>query len=177
MPAEDLLYGLMIRSGNDAANAVAELCSGSIPGFVEQMNTRATELGLTGTHFVNPHGYHDENHYSTARDLAILTRAGLTDPVFCQIATCLNYTMQPTRKRDALLLKSTHEIFDPDSLCFIPGAAGVKSGYTSHAGFCYVGAAQRGNRTLIAVILNVPGRERGWMDLRRLFEYGFALEE
>jgi len=171
----DLLYGLMIQSGNDAANAVAQLCGGTIESFVDWMNQRAQELGMTGTHFTNPHGYHDENHYSTARDLAVLARLGLTDPTFCEIVTCLRYTMPPTQKRDALILQNSYEIFNSAEEAYIPGAAGVKSGYTSHAGFCYVGAAQRDGRTLIAVILGVPGRNRGWMDLRRLFEYGFAL--
>lgn len=171
----DLLYGLMIRSGNDAANAVAELCAGSIDAFVEEMNAFAQEIGMAETHFVNPHGYHHEEHYSTARDLAAAARLGLTDPTFCQIATCMNYTLPATRNREPLLLENSYEIFNPDSEAWIPGAAGVKSGYTSHAGFCYVGAAQRDGRTLIAVILNVPGRNRGWQDLKRLFEYGFAL--
>ena len=171
----DLLYGLMIRSGNDAANAIADICSGSVDAFVQEMNAYAQELGMTNSHFANPHGYHDEAHYSTARDLAIAARAGLTDPTFCQIVTCLNYTLPATGKREPLTLQNTYEIFDPATDFYIEGAAGVKSGYTSHAGFCYVGAAQREGRTLIAVILNVPGRDRGWMDLKRLFEYGFAL--
>lgn len=174
MTMRDLLHGLMLRSGNDAANAVAEITAGSIDMFVEQMNAKAAELGMVNTHFVNPHGYHDENHYSTARDLAILTRKGLTDPTFCQIVTCLGYTMPATSKRKEFMLPNTYEIFDPASPYFIEGAAGVKSGYTSLAGFCYVGAAQRDERTLIAVILGVSGRNRGWTDLKRLFEYGFA---
>lgn len=172
----DLLHGLMMRSGNDAANSVAQITAGSIETFVEQMNMQADELGMKNTHFVNPHGYHDENHYSTARDLAILTRKGLTDPTFCRIVTCLDYTMPATSKRKELLLTNPYEIFDPASPYFIEGAAGVKSGYTSLAGFCYAGAAQREERTLIAVILGVSGRNRGWMDLKRLFEYGFALQ-
>ena len=176
MQMSDLLYGLMMRSGNDAANAVAELCAGSIDAFVLQMNQRAREIGMVNTSFVNPHGYHDENHYSTARDLALLTRHGLTLPQFCEMVTCLNHTLAPTRLRDELVLTNSYDIFNPLSEYFIEGAAGVKSDYTSHAGFCYAGAAQRGGRTLIAVILGVPGRDRGWTDLKRLFEYGFALE-
>lgn len=176
MTMRDLLHGLMIRSGNDAANAVAELCDGSIEAFVGRMNARAQQLGMTSTHFVNPHGYHDEQHYSSARDLATLTRLGLTDPTFCQIVTCLQYTLPATSRRDELLLQSTHEIFDPLSEYWIPSAAGVKSGFTSFAGFCYVGAAQKEGRTLIAVILDAPGRTYGWTDLRRLFAYGFANE-
>lgn len=175
MTLRDLLYGLMIRSGNDAACAVAALCGGSVEAFVARMNELAQEIGMTNSHFVNPHGYHDEAHYSTARDLACAARLGLTNPTFCEIVTCLQYTLPATQKRDALVIRNTNEIFDPDSPYYIVGAAGVKSGYTSHAGFCYVGAAQRGDRTLIAVILNVPGRNRGWLDLSKLFEYGFAL--
>lgn len=171
----DLLYGLMIRSGNDAANAVAELCAGSVEGFVDQMNALASRLGMNSSHFVNPHGYHDAEHYTTARDLAIAARKGLTDPTFCQIVTCMNYTLPATQKRDALTLQNIWELFDPASEYYIPGAAGVKSGYTSAAGFCYVGAAQRNGRTLIAVVLDESTRNRAWTDLSRLFEYGFAL--
>ncbi len=175
MTMRDLLYGLMIRSGNDAANAVGELCAGSVEAFVQEMNTLADELGMQNSHFVNPHGYHDENHYTTARDLAIAARKGLTDPVFCEIVTCMNYTLPATTRREPLVLQNIWELFDPASEYYIPGAAGVKSGYTSAAGFCYVGAAQRDGRTLIAVVLGEPTRSRAWIDLSRLFEYGFAL--
>lgn len=174
MTKRDLLYGLMIRSGNDAANAIAELDAGSVEKFVALMNQKAMELGMTNSHFANPHGYHDSNHYTTAYDLALVTQAGLTDPTFCQIVTCLNYTLPATNKRDELTIKNIYEIFDPYSEYYLPYAAGVKSGYTSLAGFCYVGAAQKDGRTLIAVILNAPSRNRAWLDLRKLFEYGFA---
>ena len=175
MTLRDLLYGLMIRSGNDAANAVAQLYAGSVERFVEQMNELAARLGMTGSHFVNPHGYHDAGHYTTARDLAIAARKGLTDPVFCEIVTCMSYTLPSTESRDELVLQNIWEIFNPDSEYFIPGAAGIKSGYTSAAGFCYVGAAQQDGRTLIAVVLGESTRNRAWIDLRRLFAYGFAL--
>ena len=128
MQMADLLYGLMIRSGNDAANAIAELCSGSVEGFVAEMNRKAQELGMSGTHFVNPHGYYDQAHHSTARDLAIVTRLGLTDPDFCQIATALSHTLPATEKRAPLVHSNTYEIFDAASDHYIPGAAGVKSG-------------------------------------------------
>lgn len=170
----DLLYGLMIRSGNDAANAVAELVAGNVDSFVGLMNQRAAELGMSNTHFMNPHGYHNESHITTARDLAMLTRQGLTDETFCQVVTCLNYTLPATRLRGDLPIANTYEIFDPSSPYYIAGAAGVKSGYTSKAGFCYVGAAQRDGRTLIAVALGTPSRNRAWLDMSKLFEYGFA---
>ena len=176
MSMRDLLYGLMIRSGNDAANAVAELCAGSVEAFVEQMNELAFQLGMNNSHFVNPHGYHSDDHYTTARDLAIAARKGLTDPAFCQIVTCMNYTLPATQNREELVLQNIWELFDPNSEYYIPGAAGVKSGYTSAAGFCYAGAAQRNGQTLIAVVLGEPTRNRAWIDLSRLFEYGFALK-
>lgn len=173
----DLLYGLMLRSGNDAANAIATIDAGDIDSFVQKMNDKAVQLGMSQSHFVNPHGYHDPQHYTTAYDLALAARAGLTDPQFCQIVTCLKYTLPKTQNRDALTIYNTYEIFDSESPYFIPCAAGVKSGYTSHAGFCFVGAAQDSSRTLIAVILDAPTRNAAWTDLRRLYAYGFALED
>ena len=170
----DLLYGLMIRSGNDAANAVAVLEAGSVEAFVERMNEKAAHIGMGDSHFANPHGYHDEGHYTTAYDLALLARAGMSDPDFCRIVTCLSYTLPPTSKRDALTLHNEYEIFDPASEFYLPYAAGIKSGYTSRAGFCYVGAAQQDGRSLIAVVLGAPSRNRAWKDLQKLFEYGFS---
>lgn len=177
MTMDALLHGLMIRSGNDAANAVATLCSGSTSGFVDAMNLKAQQLGAYDTHFMNPHGYHDPEHYTTAYDLATITRAGLTDAQFCRIVTCLSYTLPETSKRQPLTLTCTHEIFDPESEYYIPYAAGVKSGYTSAAGFCYVGAAQTRQGTLIAVVLHAPTRNRAWQDLQKLFAYGYAAME
>ena len=170
----DLLYGLMIRSGNDAANAVAVLEAGSVEDFVERMNEKAAQLGMGDSHFANPHGYHDEEHYTTAYDLALLARAGMSDPDFCRIVTCLSYTLPATSKRGALTIRNEYEIFDPASEFYLPYAAGIKSGYTSRAGFCYVGAAQQDGRSLIAVVLGAPSRNRAWRDLQKLFEYGFS---
>ena len=174
MTMEDLLHGLMIRSGNDAANAVATIIAGDVDGFVDDMNTKARELGAYDTHFVNPHGYHDEAHYTTAYDLATIARAGLTDAQFCRIVTCLSYTLPATSRREPLTLTCTHELFNPESEFYIPYAAGIKSGYTSAAGFCYVGAAQTRQGTLIAVVLHAPTRNRAWQDMKKLFSYGYA---
>ena len=141
---------------------------------MQQMNQLADELGMQNSLFVNPHGYHHDKHYTTARDLAIAARAGLTDPEFCKIVTCMSYTMPATSKRDTLVLENVWELFDPESKYYIPGAAGVKSGYTSAAGFCYVGAAQTGQGTLIAVVLHAPTRNLAWQDMKKLFSYGYA---
>jgi D-alanyl-D-alanine carboxypeptidase (penicillin-binding protein 5/6) len=145
-----------------------------VEAFVERMNQKAAQLGAKDSHFVNPHGYHDAEHYTTAYDLAVLARAGLTDPDFCRIVTCLSYTLPPTQKRDALPLACTHELFNPESEYYVPYAAGIKSGYTSAAGFCYVGAAQTRQGTLIAVVLRAPTRNRAWLDMDKLFAYGYA---
>ncbi|NLW19806.1 MAG: hypothetical protein GXY84_00315 [Clostridiales bacterium] len=175
MRMRDLLYGLMIRSGNDAANAVAQICAGSVERFVAQMNQRARQLGMENTHFQNPHGYHHQEHYSTAKDLAILALHGMANPDFAQIASALTYDLPATQKRGILQINNTNELLIPGSPHYYEGAVGIKSGYTSLAGFCYAGGVQREGQQLLAVIMGSRTRNRGWDDLARLFNYGFAL--
>ena len=177
MTMKDLLYGMMIRSGNDVANSVAVLCSGSVDAFAEEMNQKAEELGMTNSRFVNPHGYTAEGHYTSARDLATAARYGLTQPLFREIVTCMYYTLPVTEQRKDPLISLKWEIFDPGSEYYIPHAAGGKSGYTSTAGFCYVGAYQEDGITLIAAVMGGRGRNMAWTDLRRLFAYGMAMEK
>ena len=177
MTMRDLLYAMMIRSGNDAANAVAVLCAGSTEAFAEKMNQTAADLGMENSHFVNAHGYTTEGHYTTARDLVTAARYGLTLTLFRKIVTCLRYTLPATEKRDELVLNLKWEIFDPESAYYIPHAAGVKSGYTSSAGFCYVGAYQENGITLIAAVMGCRTRNMAWTDLKRLFAYGMAVSE
>ena len=174
MTMRDLLYAMIIRSGNDAANAVAVLCSGSTESFAEKMNQTALNLGMENSHFVNAHGYSADGHYTTARDLVTAARYGLTLTPFREIVTCLKYTLPATEKRDALVLNLKWEIFDPESDYYIPHAAGVKSGYTSSAGFCYVGAYQENGTTLIAAVMGCRSRNMAWTDLKRLFAYGMT---
>ncbi|MBR6965974.1 MAG: peptidoglycan-binding protein [Clostridia bacterium] len=175
MTMRDLLYGMMIRSGNDAANAVAVLCAGSTEAFAEQMNRTAEELGMKHSRFANAHGYTAEGHYTTARDLVTAARYGLSQKLFREIVTCLKYTLPATEKRDILPISLKWEIFDPASEFYIPHAAGVKSGYTSSAGFCYVGAYQENGITLIAAVMGGRTRNMAWTDLKRLFAYGMAV--
>ena len=177
MTMRDLLYAMMIRSGNDAANAVAVLCSGSISAFAEQMNRTAEKLEMENSCFVNPHGYTADGHYTTARDLVKAARYGLTQEDFRKIVTCLKYTLPKTEKRDELEIALKWEIFNPLSAYYIPHAAGVKSGYTSSAGFCYVGAYQETGITLIAAVMGGRGRNMAWTDLKRLFAYGMAASQ
>ena len=177
MTMKDLLYGMMIRSGNDAANAVAVLCSGSVEAFAEEMNQKAAELGMENTRFVNPHGYTAEGHHTSARDLVTAAREGLTKPLFREIVTCLRYTLPANEQRKDPVISLKWEIFNPLSEYYIPHAAGVKSGYTSTAGFCYVGAYQENGTTLIAAVMGGRGRNMAWTDMKRLFAYGMAVSE
>ncbi len=177
MPLRALLYGLMIRSGNDAANAVAHILAGSVDAFVDKMNEKARQLGMDGTRFVNAHGYHDEGHYTTARDMALLCRYALSNDTVREIATAVTYTMPATSVRQALVINATAELLLPATPFYYPGAWGIKSGFTNNAGFCYTGAAQKDGRTLIAVALKCRTRDQCWDDMKRMFNFGFHAEE
>ncbi len=162
---EDLLYGLMLRSGNDAAVAIAEHVGGSVEGFAYLMNEKANYIGLTSSHFVNPHGLDHRDHYSSARDLAILTAYALKDPTFQKIVS--------TQVKTAPL-----EGYDWDRkwfnknkmLRFYDGADGVKTGYTKIAKRCLVSSATRDGRQVVVVVIN-DGND--WNDSAKLLDYGF----
>ncbi len=175
MTLRDLLYAMIIRSGNDAANAVAEITAGSVEAFVAKMNEYAEKLGLTASHFTNPHGYTEPDHYMSARDLVIIAREGLMQEEFRKIVTCYSYVLPATARREELPISIPWEIFQPESEYYIPHAAGIKSGFTSDAGFCYVGACQEDGKTLIAAVMGCAGKQSAWTDLRRLFAYGMSV--
>lgn len=158
----DTLYGLMLESGNDAAVAIAGECGG-YGNFVQKMNDKAAELGLTDTHFENPNGLPADGHYTTARELATITAAALRDPVFRQIVATRTYTVGERTLSNHNRLLSMYD-----------GAIGVKTGYTRAAGRCLVSAAERNGRTLIAVTLNDPN---DWNDHMQMLDAGFAQYE
>ena len=160
-----LACGMLLSSGNDAANAAAIALSGSIHAFAEKMNRRAFEIGMHDTHFVTPSGLDDEAHYSTALDMALLARAALRNPVFRRICSSsslsISYGNPPYRRSLAnhnRLLQS------------YPGCIGVKTGFTKKSGRCLVSAAQRDGVTLIAVTLSDPD---DWFDHAAMLDYGF----
>jgi D-alanyl-D-alanine carboxypeptidase (penicillin-binding protein 5/6) len=158
-------YGMMLVSGNDAAEAIAETVAGSIPAFVELMNDKAEKIGATRTHFSNPHGLPDPfNHFTTARDLALITAYGLQNPDFARIVATRDYAVR-LQNRSALAVHNTNKL-----LATYSGANGVKTGFTDAAGECLVAAAKRGNIQLVAVILNSDYR---WSDAAKLLDYGF----
>lgn len=166
MTLHNMLYGLMLRSGNDAATAIAEHVGGSEEGFVRLMNEKAEWLGLANTRFMNPHGLDQEGHYSSAVDLAKLTAYALHNPVFSEIvATRVKTAPNPNDPWD-YKWKNKNKM-----LSFYDGADGVKTGYTKTALRCLVSSATRSGQRLAAVTLN-DGDD--WADHRKLLDYGFA---
>ena len=176
MTFRDLLYGMMINSGNDGANAVAVIVAGSLDNFVERMNTRAAELGCKDTHFVNAHGYHDDQHYSTAEDLALITREALRHDIICEIVSATRYTMNVTRSGEhvTINLVTRNSLLVEDQTFYYENCIGVKSGYHSLAGQCFVGAAEQDGVRLISVTLKCAQSNEKWYDTIRLLNYGFT---
>lgn len=153
----DLVYGLMLVSGNDAAEAIAVHLGGSIDGFVDLMNQKAQSLGMTNTHFMNPHGVHDENHYTTARDMGKLAAYAIKNPAFVEIAKAVTYTVPASNLRaNPLVLNNSNRLIrttEGDAFsCVYPYAIGLKTGDTTAAGKCLVGAAERDGARAIVVL-------------------------
>ena len=176
LPFGDLLYGCILASGNDAANSVAVLVAGSIEAFVERMNQRAVELGCTDTHFVNPHGYHDPDHYTTAMDLARITQAALEMDAFRQIAGTERHTFTIRREGEDITptRANTNLLLSKDSKFYYANCIGVKTGTHSMAGNCFVGASERDGVRLVAVALKCPETNQKWTDTIRMFNYGYT---
>ena len=157
---QELLYGLMLSSGNDAAVALAIYCGGTVEGFAELMNDKARVLGLTGTHFENPNGLDSPGHYSTARDLAVLAAYAMENPIFYKTVSAKNV------KVGQRYLTNHNKL-----LWRVEGADGVKTGFTKAAGRILVSSATRGGRRLIAVTINAPD---DWNDHTAFLEEGFS---
>lgn len=160
LPLETLLYGLLLRSGNDAAHAIAGYCGGDVQTFVEQMNVRARELGMKNSHFANPSGLNAQGHYSSARDMAVLARECLANDTLSTIVSTRSITLGSRIFTNHNKLLWQYE-----------GCIGLKTGYTEKAGRTLVSAAQRDGMTLICVTLNAPN---DWKDHASLFDYGFT---
>ena len=155
MSVKDLLYGLMVKSGNDAASVLAVNNSGSIEAFVEVMNRRAAELGCTGTHFMNPHGLHHDEHYTTARDMARILREAMKYPLFEEIFTTKEYTVPATNLSEAREMKTTNFLIRSNGYPYVLDSRvlGGKTGNTSKAGRCLVTLSEKDGMRLISVIL------------------------
>lgn len=167
----DLLWAILLKSANDAAVAAAEHVGGSEEQFVARMNAKAAALGMSGTHFANPHGLDDVGHYSTAYDLAILTRQALRNPTFARMVQTREASLTVLTGRNGTAAKRKIVRTHNQLLGQFVGADGVKTGYTAQAGRCLVASATRGDHQLIAVLLNDSKR---WVEAAALLEYGFA---
>ena len=160
-----LLYALLLSSANDAAVTLACHVAGSVTDFAALMNARAAEMGLVNTHFTNPHGLYDTNHYTTARELALIARAALQNETFAEIVATTRYTA-PQLDTNATRLFVNHNRL----LKSYEGTVGVKTGYTKKSGRCLVSAAFREGLLLLAVTLNDTD---DWQDHQALFDWGF----
>lgn len=162
-----LCYGMLLPSGNDAANVTAVKLAGSLPAFSEMMNKRAQEIGLHNSYFVTPSGLDAEGHGSTAYDMALLTQAALKNPDFRAICSQQTAQLQYGNPPYDRWLKNSNKL-----LKYYEGCIGVKTGFTDDAGRCLVSAAERDGVTLICVTLKAPD---DWSDHTKMFDYGFSL--
>lgn len=187
VPVLDLLYGLLLPSGNEAANTLARYVGGdgAKEEFVRMMNARAKELGCTNTRFVNPNGLHDENHYTTARDLYTIAREAMKNDTFQEIANTAQKTLQETNKtperggKPLKVLTTNMLIFSRNqAVQYYAYAKGVKTGYTSQAGYCLVAASEKRGGKLLSVMLGCEKPQGAahavsFAETKRLFDWGY----
>ena len=171
LSVRDLLYGLMLRSGNDSAVALAYHIGGTEHNFVNMMNELCASIGATNTHFANPHGLDESEHYTTAYDLALVTAYALNNPVFAEIVSTKHHTIESTNLSEKRYLSNKNRLLNS-----LDGCIGVKTGFTSRAGRCLVSAIKRNGITLVCVVLNCgPMFEESVALLNKAYsEYDFS---
>lgn len=171
---EQVLYGIVLRSANECANAAAEYVDGSMEKFAEHMTARAKELGCENTNFVNANGLFDENHYTTAYDMALIAQELLKNETYRSMMSNTYYLIPPTNKQpEERPLHGQHQMLNENSLYYYEPAEGGKTGYTVEAQNTLVTYAKQGDTELIAVVLKCNGAQH-YVDTKTLFEYGFA---
>ena len=179
MPLKDALYAIAVGSANDASVAVAEFMAGSEEAFVKRMNERAGQLGLQNTHFVNSNGLPSNKgeHYSTAYDIASLSRHALTVPKLMELVGTYHYVIRPGRKNEVVLWNYNRMLDRTMSATGrsygYPGLDGIKTGSTTEAGYCLAATAERSDLRLIAVVLGAESSAKREEDIRTLLDYGF----
>lgn len=169
MTLETLIYGLLLESGNDAANAVAVYLGGTIENFAAMMNEKAQEIGMVGTNFVTPSGLDDDEHYTTAYDMALLGSYAIKNDVFCEICSTQSIQVSYIEPEKDVTF-SNHNSF----LTAYDGAFGIKTGYTTKSGRCLVTAVEQDGVVLVAVTLNASD---DWNDHCKMYDYGFAVTQ
>jgi len=164
---KDLLYGLLLCSGNDSAVALAEFVGGNVEGFADLMNEKANLLGLKNTHFVTPHGLDNDNHYTTAYELALLSKYALQNETFTKIVSTKNHTVYINNSPKNI--HNTNEL-----LGFLDGVYGIKTGFTNGANRCLVTSCKRGDLDIICVVLGADTKKYRAQDSIKLIEYAFS---
>ena len=175
LTVEQCLYGLLLKSANEIANGLAEHISGSVSSFADKMNARAKELGCTDTHFVNPNGLNNTEHYTTPRDMAIIARAAFQNHTVAKVASTLSYEFPATKKASARTITMGHKMLYPNDSRYYDGIVAGKTGYTSKAGNTLATCAERDGLRLIAIIMK--SSQTHYEDTKALLDYGFALAE
>ena len=173
---EQLLQLLLVHSANDAANALAEYVGGSVESFVSMMNTKTHELGLSHTHFTNTFGMHDENHYTTAQDLATIMKYCIKNETFRKLSGSASCAISATNKYNTRRYASTNELILPNNKNYYPYLTCGKTGYTSQAGDCLVSCSYKDNLELICVILGgktIENTSTRFSETKDLYEYGY----
>lgn len=170
----DVMYGLMLSSGNECANALAEYTYGDVGTFVEKMNERAQQIGAVNTHFTNPHGLHDENHYTTAKDMDLIFREALKNKDFVKVASTPTYNIPETNKEDSRYCEAGHRMVLGTIPC--EGIIAGKSGRTREAGRTLMTAVERNGRTLVIALLKTNDNNL-YGDTQVLIDYGFNIAE
>lgn len=176
LTVEQLLQLLLVHSANDAANVLAEYVGGSIESFVSMMNTKVNELGLSNTHFTNAYGMHDDNHYTTAQDLAIIMKYCMKNEEFRRLAGSASCAIPATNKYGTRSYTSTNELIIPNSSNYYPYLTVGKTGYTSQAGDCLVSCSYKDDLELICVVLGgktVNDISTRFSETKILYEYGY----
>lgn len=171
---KDCLYGLLLKSANEIANGLAEHVAGSVSAFADRMNQKAAALGCTNTHFVNPNGLNNAQHYTTARDMALIAKAAFDNPTICQVASTLTYDFPATASVPTVRkLTMGHKMINPANAEYYEGIVGGKTGYTSLAGNTLVTCVERNGVRMIAVVLK--SKQTHYADTKKLLDYGFSL--
>ena len=175
MSVEDLLYALMLKSANDAAYVLAEHVGGTVEGFSEMMNKKAEELGCKNSHFVNPNGIHNSNHYTTAYDMYLIARYAMKNEEFVKIVSTYQHALSATNKysKNDRIMKNTNAFVNPSSRYYDENVKGIKTGTTLQAGNCLITSTSKNGFVVITVILGAKTSESKFSETKKMMNYAF----
>ncbi|MEL7431686.1 MAG: D-alanyl-D-alanine carboxypeptidase family protein [Chlamydiota bacterium] len=176
LPLWAAFYGMLIKSGNDCANALAESFEKSIPDFMQCMNAYLGEIGCKNTHFLNPHGLHHPMHRTTARDLALIAAKACKSEIFREVVSSRGFFLEVEGEKKKKW-EQGNKLLDPKSLFYYPFATGIKIGYTEKSGCSLLASAEKNGRKLILVLLGCPKSKKRYQEAIKLFEAAFAEEK